>query len=225
MPRPCARPAAGVTRADRRAPCRCACSRSRGACRIAGGDYVEHQLILGTHTSGGEDNHLMIANVRLPSEDAVIDARKYDEEKGGACVHGLAAWAVAAGLATHLRVPPVPVPAELGGYGGSNAKVEIAIRINHEREVNRARYCPQNHFLIGACQCRTLPVPKVTRKRGACRGWHGVPPLPSVDAGTRRCCRRCCCCHSLVVQRQSPRPLTSSCSTGQSTPPRPPTRP
>ena len=39
--------------------------------------------------------------------------------------------------------------AELGGYGGSNAKIEIAIRIPHEREVNRARYCPHNPALIG----------------------------------------------------------------------------
>ena len=83
---------------------------------------MEHQLILGTHTSGAEDNHLMIANVRLPAPDTVLDARKYDEEKG-----------------------------ELGGYGGSGAKVEVSIVINHDKEVNRARYCPQNHFLIGQC--------------------------------------------------------------------------
>jgi histone-binding protein RBBP4 len=89
-------------------------------CRVSGGDYVEHQLILGTHTSGAEDNHLMIANVRLPAPDTVLDARKYDEDKG-----------------------------ELGGYGGSGAKVEVSIVINHDKEVNRARYCPQNHFLIG----------------------------------------------------------------------------
>lgn len=51
---------------------------------MSGGDYVNHKLLLGTHTSGGEDNHLMIANVKLPSEDAELDARKYDEERGGA---------------------------------------------------------------------------------------------------------------------------------------------
>lgn len=52
-------------------------------CRVAGGDYTEQKLILGTHTSAGEDNYLMIADVLLPSESAVLDASKYDEEKGG----------------------------------------------------------------------------------------------------------------------------------------------
>jgi hypothetical protein len=51
----------------------------------ASSDYETHKLILGTHTSGPEDNHLCIATVKLPSEDAQIDARKYDAEKGGAC--------------------------------------------------------------------------------------------------------------------------------------------
>lgn len=83
------------------------------------GDYAEHKIILGTHTSGSEQNYLCIANVKLPTEDAQIDARKYDEEKG-----------------------------ELGGHGGSGAKVEIAVRMNHDQEVNRARYCPHNEFLI-----------------------------------------------------------------------------
>lgn len=47
-------------------------------------DFDEHRLILGTHTSGDETNFLMIANVRLPSEDAEIDARQYNEARGGA---------------------------------------------------------------------------------------------------------------------------------------------
>ena len=50
---------------------------------VQGADYAEHQLILGTHTSGVETNHLCIATVRLPTEDTEIDVRKYDEEKGG----------------------------------------------------------------------------------------------------------------------------------------------
>lgn len=55
-------------------------------CRAhADADYSEHKLILGTHTSGDEPNYLMIAEVLLPSENAVIDATKYDEERGGAC--------------------------------------------------------------------------------------------------------------------------------------------
>jgi histone-binding protein RBBP4 len=86
---------------------------------VLDGDYNEHKLILGTHAAEGEKNSLLIAKVLLPGEDTEIDARKYDEVKN-----------------------------ELGGYGGSKAKIEIDIRINHEGEVNRARYCPQNSFLI-----------------------------------------------------------------------------
>jgi WD40 repeat protein len=88
-------------------------------CSVAGGDYAEHRLILGTHTADGEQNHLCLAVVRLPTEDTEIDARKYDDERG-----------------------------ELGGYGGSQAKIEVNMWMNHEGEVNRARYCPQNPFLI-----------------------------------------------------------------------------
>lgn len=42
----------------------------------------------------------------------------------------------------------MPASAELGGYGGSAAKIDIKVRMNHEQEVNRARYCPQDPFLI-----------------------------------------------------------------------------
>lgn len=56
-----------------------------GMCiRSAGDDFSVHKLLLGTHTSGAEQNHLMIAEVRLPLEDTEIDARKYDEESQGA---------------------------------------------------------------------------------------------------------------------------------------------
>lgn len=85
----------------------------------AGEDYSVHKLLLGTHTSGSEQNHLMIAEVRLPLEDAEIDACKFDEETQ-----------------------------ELGGYGGISGKVEIKIRINHDGEVNRARYMPSNEFIV-----------------------------------------------------------------------------
>jgi len=82
-------------------------------------DYTEHELLLGTHTSDGAQNHLMIARVKLPSEDTQLDARKYDDERG-----------------------------ELGGYGGTASKVEITVRLNHDGEVNRARYMPQDDYVI-----------------------------------------------------------------------------
>jgi len=86
---------------------------------VADQDYSIHKMILGTHTTDGEQNYLMIAEAKLPNEDAEVDARKYDDERG-----------------------------EAGGFGGVNAKVEIIHKINHEGEVNRARYMPQNPYLI-----------------------------------------------------------------------------
>eukprot|EP00511_Aplanochytrium_stocchinoi_P002955 CAMPEP_0204824780 /NCGR_PEP_ID=MMETSP1346-20131115/2764_1 /ASSEMBLY_ACC=CAM_ASM_000771 /TAXON_ID=215587 /ORGANISM="Aplanochytrium stocchinoi, Strain GSBS06" /LENGTH=450 /DNA_ID=CAMNT_0051952115 /DNA_START=163 /DNA_END=1515 /DNA_ORIENTATION=- len=82
-------------------------------------DYTEHSVILGTHTSGSEQNYLMLASIKLPNEDTEIDARKYDDERG-----------------------------ELGGYGGTTGKVEIAVKINHDGEVNRARAMPQDEFFV-----------------------------------------------------------------------------
>eukprot|EP00823_Brevimastigomonas_motovehiculus_P002527 TRINITY_DN1543_c0_g1_i1.p1 TRINITY_DN1543_c0_g1~~TRINITY_DN1543_c0_g1_i1.p1 ORF type:complete len:448 (-),score=105.20 TRINITY_DN1543_c0_g1_i1:454-1797(-) len=85
-------------------------------------DYSIQRLILGTHTSDNEPNYLMIAEIKLPLEDTELDARKYSsttDEKN-----------------------------EFGGYGGASGKVEIIMQIDHEGEVNRARYMPQNPNII-----------------------------------------------------------------------------
>ncbi|KAK2079793.1 hypothetical protein QBZ16_002188 [Prototheca wickerhamii] len=79
----------------------------------------KQQLVLGTHTSEGEQNYLMRAEVLLPLEETETDNRGYDEERG-----------------------------EVGGFGGPTGRINIVQQINHDGEVNRARYCPQNHFLI-----------------------------------------------------------------------------
>jgi len=97
-------------------------------------DYSVQRLILGTHTSDNENNFLMIAEIRLPLEDTEIDARTYanapdgkdDEEKN-----------------------------EYGGYGGASGKLEIIQMINHNGEVNRARYMPQNPDLIATKSATT----------------------------------------------------------------------
>jgi histone-binding protein RBBP4 len=83
-------------------------------------NYTIQRLILGTHTSEGEQNHLLIATVRMPVDNVRIDARKYyDDERS-----------------------------EYGGFGGFEAKINIVQKINHDGEVNRARYMPQNPCLI-----------------------------------------------------------------------------
>lgn len=87
--------------------------------RPEGKDYALHRLILGTHTSSDEQNHLVVASVQVPGDDVQLDATQYDSEKG-----------------------------DLGGFGSIQGKIEIEIKINHEGEVNRARYMPQNPSII-----------------------------------------------------------------------------
>lgn len=83
-----------------------------------GKDYSIHKLILGTHTNE-EQNHLIIATVQLPNDDAAFDASHYDQDKG-----------------------------EFGGFGSVSGRIVTEIKINHEGEVNRARYMPQNPYII-----------------------------------------------------------------------------
>ncbi|KAM7470400.1 hypothetical protein LguiA_008583 [Lonicera macranthoides] len=82
-------------------------------------DYSVQKMILGTHTSENEPNYLMLAQVQLPLEDAENDARHYDDDRS-----------------------------DFGGFGCANGKVQIIQQINHDGEVNRARYMPQNPFII-----------------------------------------------------------------------------
>eukprot|EP00898_Chlorokybus_atmophyticus_P003487 jgi/Chlat1/4139/Chrsp269S03967 len=84
-----------------------------------GKDYSVQKLILGTHTSDNEQNYLMLAEVQLPLEDAEVDVRGYDSDHG-----------------------------DHGGFGAGAARVQVVQQINHDGEVNRARYMPQNPFLI-----------------------------------------------------------------------------
>ncbi|KAF2980702.1 hypothetical protein EK904_001233 [Melospiza melodia maxima] len=65
-----------------------------------------------------EENHLVVARVQIPN-NYQFDSLKSDSEKG-----------------------------ELGGFGSVTGKVETEIKINHEGEVNRARYMPQNPRIV-----------------------------------------------------------------------------
>jgi len=85
-------------------------------------DYSVQRLLLGTHTSLNEQNHIVIAQVRLPKQNAQIDVRKYNDSKN-----------------------------DYGGYGtGTTGNVDIMQKINHDGEVNRARFMPQNPNIIAS---------------------------------------------------------------------------
>eukprot|EP01117_Protostelium_nocturnum_P003971 TRINITY_DN1523_c1_g2_i2.p1 TRINITY_DN1523_c1_g2~~TRINITY_DN1523_c1_g2_i2.p1 ORF type:complete len:419 (-),score=107.03 TRINITY_DN1523_c1_g2_i2:939-2195(-) len=76
------------------------------------------KLLLGTHTSAEEPNRLIIAQVHLPVDEASLDPRKYEDSK------------------------------EVGGFGTGGDKIEVLMTINHDGEVNKARYMPQNAQII-----------------------------------------------------------------------------
>ncbi|KAG0244845.1 CCR4-Not complex caf1 ribonuclease subunit Caf1 [Mortierella sp. GBA43] len=87
--------------------------------RPEGKDYTIQRLLIGTHTSDNDQNYLQIAQVQLPSDSNPIDTRKFDDERG-----------------------------EVGGFGGTECKINVTQKINHDGEVNRARYMPQNPDII-----------------------------------------------------------------------------
>ncbi|KAG8457071.1 hypothetical protein KFE25_001237 [Diacronema lutheri] len=46
-----------------------------------GKDYSEQKLLLGTHTADSEPNFLCVASVRLPTDEAEVEGRTYDDER------------------------------------------------------------------------------------------------------------------------------------------------
>ncbi|XP_004406511.1 PREDICTED: histone-binding protein RBBP4 [Odobenus rosmarus divergens] len=126
--------------------------------RPEGKDFSIHRLVLGTHTSD-EQNHLVIASVQLPNDDAQFDASHYDSEKG-----------------------------EFGGFGSVSGKIEIEIKINHEGEVNRARYMPQNPCIIAtktpSSDVLVFDYTKHPSKPWDTRSNNTSKPSHSVDAHT-----------------------------------------
>ena len=65
---------------------------------------AKQKLILGTHTSEGEQNYLMIAEVALPTVDSEAEAAQYDEERGEVGGFGAATGRVQVCCASHLRL-------------------------------------------------------------------------------------------------------------------------
>jgi len=81
----------------------------------------ERRLLLGTHTSENEQNYVLVVNVVLPGDE--------EEEETQEPATGQNWQREAASK-------------------GPKAKVEMVKRINHQGEVNRARYMPQKPSMI-----------------------------------------------------------------------------
>ena len=84
----------------------------------SGSDYSVQKLILGTQTADGNENHLLIASVRLPRDDMEVDVAKFDES------------------------------AQESSGAADQYRIAVHTRICHPGEVNRARHNPRNPFMI-----------------------------------------------------------------------------
>ncbi|KAL0227925.1 hypothetical protein RCL1_004068 [Eukaryota sp. TZLM3-RCL] len=82
-------------------------------------NYISQRLVLGTNTSGAEQDHLCIVEVRLPNRQAELELTEYEVNHG-----------------------------EVGGYGVAQCSVRIIQQIPHPDEVNRARCNPHNPHII-----------------------------------------------------------------------------
>lgn len=105
-------------------------------------------LLLGTHTDGGEQNYFMVASTIVATNDRVVPEESEDSTKEGATS---TATAKAAAMSEPPTVSFDEDRQEVGGFGhaASNiGKVDFRMKIQHEGEVNRARYMPQNPFFV-----------------------------------------------------------------------------
>ena len=85
---------------------------------------AKQKLILGTHTSEGEQNYLMIAEVALPTVDNEAEAAQYDEERG-----------------------------EVGGFGAATGRVQVCDLHPLGRPMccSVHRHCRQTQTTLRAC--------------------------------------------------------------------------
>lgn len=85
---------------------------------------AKQKLILGTHTSEGEQNYLMIAEVALPTVDNEAEAAQYDEERG-----------------------------EVGGFGAATGRVQVCDfhPLGRPMCCSVHRYCRRTRATLRAC--------------------------------------------------------------------------
>ncbi|GMH45451.1 hypothetical protein BSKO_13408 [Bryopsis sp. KO-2023] len=82
-------------------------------------ESTRQRMVLGTHTSGGEPNSLLVTEVLMPNSDSEMDLRQTNDEL-----------------------------MDFGALGRVAERVKNVKVIPHEGEVNRARYMPQNPNMI-----------------------------------------------------------------------------
>ena len=83
-------------------------------------------MVLGTHTSNDEQNYLQIASVKLPQESSK-DTRDFKENVLDDATNGIGGT---------------------GAGASKQARIKIDVQINHQGEINKARYMPQDPKII-----------------------------------------------------------------------------
>ena len=121
-------------------------------------DVNIHKLLLGTHTSDGEPNYLMIAEVKFCKIIFFVAASMIWPLSYRPCYQNQRLkskpvimttpkkkwYAFVASLQIFINDNISPLwPWQQGGFGGALSKIEMKIKIVHEGEVNRARYMPK----------------------------------------------------------------------------------
>ena len=81
---------------------------------------------MGTHTSNDEQNYVQIIKVKIPLESSK-DTREFNPG---------------------LDDQPVAPNATQTLGGPKNDRIQVELQMNHQGEVNRARYMPQSHKII-----------------------------------------------------------------------------
>ncbi|PIN13172.1 Nucleosome remodeling factor, subunit CAF1/NURF55/MSI1 [Handroanthus impetiginosus] len=112
-----------------------------------GNDYLVQKMIFGTRALGNDRNYLIIAQVGLPLEDTENHAGQHDDDDDD------------------------DERSEFGLFGCAKGEVQFIQQITHDGEVNRARYMPQDPFIIAT---RTVSTEVYVFD---CRKHPSEPPL------------------------------------------------
>ena len=95
-------------------------------------DWTVQRLLIGTHTSNDEQNYVQIIKVKVPQESSK-DTREYREGLDEAEKQNTTGQEGKTGQGTSAQ-GSVGVP--------KNERIQVELQINHQGEVNKARYMP-----------------------------------------------------------------------------------
>ena len=116
-----------------------------------GDDYEVHRLLLGTHTTDGEGNFLLVAETRLPTSSSALSSSASSARPGG---YGAAFGALEIVQAINHtgevnRARYMPGNSSIIASKTTNAEVWLFDRTAHVAKANRASQCRPDYRLTG----------------------------------------------------------------------------